>query len=124
MLMSHVSTLISTYESTDMIVAAANAGGLKPQIDEDPLQNPKNVAILKVWLSNMCVYVYVCVYMCVYICVCVCIRVCVCVCVCVCVRVYTCVCVCVCLCVCVPCIYKYKPQEQYSTICIYSRTSK
>lgn len=47
MLMSHVSTLISTYESTDMIVAAV-PGGIKSQAEEDPLQNPKNIAILKV----------------------------------------------------------------------------
>ena len=47
MLMSHVSTLISTYESTDMILVP---GGVKPQVEEDPLQNPKNIAILKVIL--------------------------------------------------------------------------
>ena len=47
MLMSHVSTLISTYESTDMIIAT---GGVKSQVEEDPLQNPKNIAILKVIL--------------------------------------------------------------------------
>ena len=56
MLMSHVSTLISTYESTDMIIAG---GGVKPQVEEDPLQNPKNIAILKVilLLCTVCIHV-------------------------------------------------------------------
>ena len=52
MLMSHVSTMISTYASTDMILVAT---GVKPQGDEDPLQNPKNIAILKVTI-NVCVF--------------------------------------------------------------------
>lgn len=55
MLMSHVSTLISTYESTDMIIAT---GGIKPQGEEDPMQNPKNIAILKV--IALCVHIYMC----------------------------------------------------------------
>ena len=61
MLMSHVSTLISTYESTDMIIAT---GGFKPQGEEDPLQNPKNIAILKV--------IVLCLYVCAHACVCAC----------------------------------------------------
>lgn len=62
MLMSHVSTLISTYESTDMIIAT---GGFKPQGEEDPLQNPKNIAILKVIVLCTCVGVCACMRVCV-----------------------------------------------------------
>lgn len=57
MLMSHVSTMISTYASTDMIVATAGSGG-KPQGEEDPLQNPNNIAILKV--SMQCILLCMC----------------------------------------------------------------
>ena len=71
MLMSHVSTLISTYESTDMIIAT---GGIKPQGEEDPMQNPKNIAILKV--IALCVHIYMCEHTC--LCTCVCMYVCVC----------------------------------------------
>ena len=67
MLMSHVSTLISTYESTDMIIAT---GGIKPQGEEDPMQNPKNIAILKVIVLR-CTYIHVrahaCACTCVYV---------------------------------------------------------
>ena len=84
-LMSHVSTLISTYESTDMIVAT---GGVKPQIEEDPLHNPKNVATLKVitYYDIYCTCVSPMSLLRVQVCpIFVHVDVCVCICVCVCV---------------------------------------